>query len=157
MKRFFIILISAGLFTALFSGCNTPTMEQSQQEQGQEDILSNADILKMHEEIIKLRKRIYDDTQIKMQAGQAQILDVADARAKLAEANINLANLQNRQDLVVMELQNLLQFYISAKNKLEQELDSGIGLARDLYELEIGLIETNIRLSEIALELKTDN
>jgi outer membrane protein TolC len=159
MKNFFPILLILFLFTVLLTGCvSTPSTPESKSaeelKQEQEEALTKEDIIKMYQEVIKLRQRIFDDTQIKMDNSQATLMDLADAKQKLADAKIKLDQLQNRQDMVIQELQNLVQFYVNTRGQMVEQLDTGKGKAKDLYELEIALMEANIRLSEAVLKIK---
>lgn len=156
MKKF--LMIPVILFTGYLTGCaSSPPVEPNKPSEEltleQENAKAEEDIIKMQQEIIKLRQRIFDDTQIKLDNGQATLMELADARQKLGDVKIKLDQLQNRQDLVVQELQSLFQFYVDSRGKMLEQLETGKGKARDLYELEIGMIETNIRLSEAILKI----
>jgi hypothetical protein len=159
MKKSFIIPIILFLFLSFLTGCaSSPAIEPNKSSEElaleQEKAKTKEEIINMQQEVIKLRQRILDDTQIKLDNAQATLNDLADARQKLADAKIKLDQLQGRQDLVVQELQNLFQFYVDTRGKMLEQLDTGKGRAKDLYELEIGMMETNIRLSEAILKIK---
>ncbi len=160
MNRSFITAFIIILCSALLTGCVSKPVPKSklkpseQIEKNEESALAKEDIIKMQEQIVTLRQRILDDTQIKLDNAQATLLDLADARQKLADAKIKLDELQNRSDLVVEDLQSLFQFYVTTRGKMVDELDAGKGKAKELYELEIALIETNIRLSEAMQKFK---
>ena len=83
-----------------------------------------------------------------MENAQATLTDLVDARAKLGEAKIKLAEFQKRNDLVIQELQSLVQFYVNTRGQLVEQLESGTGKGKELYEIEIALMETNIRLTQ---------
>ncbi len=160
MKKFFIIPVVLFLCADFLAGCVSspapePEPKSSEQiAQEQENAIFKEDIIKMQQEIIKLRQRIFDDTQIKLDNAQASLLDLADARQKLTDAKIKLDELQEREDLKVEELQNLFQFYVNIKDKMTEQLETGKGRYKELYELEIALMETNIRLSEAIHKIK---
>ena len=151
------IIIFIALWLVVLIGCTAPAPVPVRETPMQENALTNQEIIRMHEEIIKLRQRILRDTEIKMESGQASLWDFIEARAKLSEAYINYAKYQNRYDLELRELQNLAQFYIHTRGQLVEELDSGVGLARELYEIEIAIMETNIRMSETLHEMKAQD
>jgi len=138
------------MFGCFFTGCKSPVIEPEPvdvtQEQGEQVV--NAEIIKIQEEIVKLCERVFSDTQIKMENAQATLQDLVESRAKLAEARIKLGEFQNRADLVVQELQNLVQFYVNTRGEYLERLESGTGKGKELYEIEIALMETNIRLTQ---------
>jgi PBP1b-binding outer membrane lipoprotein LpoB len=157
MKKVFIITVIIFLSSGFLTGCVStpaPKTQPSEEVKRQEKALAKkAEIIKLQEEVVKLCQKILDDTQIKLDNAQASLTDLANARQKLADAKIKLAQFQDRQDLVIEELQNLLQFYITTRGRLVEQLEAGKIKARELYELEIALIETNIRLSQAVLEI----
>jgi hypothetical protein len=158
MRRFIINSAIVILFALLFAGCTKHTMEPQPADkekaiQNQESTTSLDEIIRLQQEIIKLRQRIFDDTKIKLENAQASLSDLSEARAKLADAKIQLAQFQERNDQVIIELQNLIQFYTSIRGQYLDILESGKGKAKELYEFEIALMETNIRLSQAILEM----
>jgi hypothetical protein len=142
-----LVLFSCGCF---FEGCVTTTIEPESADvtQEQENPAINSELIKIQQDIVELRRKIFDDTQIKLENAQATLQELVDERAKLAEAKIKLAKFQDRDDLIIQELQNLVQFYINARGKLLEQLESGKGKGKGLYEIDIALMETNIRLSQ---------
>jgi hypothetical protein len=155
MRKFIINSAIVILFVLLFAGCAKHTMEQKPAEEAPQNIESTTsidEIIRLQQEIIKLRQRIFDDVRIKLENAQASLSDLSEARAKLADAKIQLAQFQERNDQVIIELQNLIQFYTSIRGQYLDLLESGKGKAKELYEFEIALMETNIRLSQAILE-----
>lgn len=155
MKSKIIISIIVCLCGFFVEGCLSPSARPELEEvtQGQENSASNAEIIQIQQEIVKLRLRIFDDTQIKMENAQATLKDLVDAKAKLTEAQIKLAEFLDRNDLVIQELQSLVQFYVNARGQLLEQLESGTGKGKELYEIEIALMETNIRLTQAIAKL----
>ncbi len=157
MKKVSYTAVIFFLYAGLLSGCaSTPAPEPEQPEEvkQQENALAKKDeIIKLQEEVVKLRQRILDDTQIKLDNAQATLTDLANSRQKLADAKIKLAQFQDRQDIVIEELQNLVRFYVTTRGKLLEDLEAGKIKAKELYELEIALIETNIRLNEAVFSM----
>lgn len=149
MKNIFILVILF-LCGCFFWGCvsSTPKPEPENASQVQEKTNTNDEIIQTQQDIVDLRQKILDDTQIKMDNAQATLKDLIEARANLADAKIKLAEFQDRGDLVVQELQNLVQFYVNTRGKFMEQLESGTGKAKELYEIEIALMETNIRLTQ---------
>lgn len=157
MKRFLtvsLILFSCGCF---FAGCvsSTAKPEPAEIKQELENPVINSELIKIQQDIVELRQKILDDTQIKLENAQATLHDLVDAKAKLTEAKIKLAQFQDRNDLVIQELQALVQFYINTRGKYLEQLESGTGKGKgkELYEIEIALMETNIRLTQTITEL----
>jgi len=157
MKNIFYIAVVFFLYAGLLMGCiATPVQEATPADEAklQENAIAHKEeIIKLQSEIVKLCQRILDDTQIKMENAQASLADLADAKQKLTDAKIKLAQLQDKQDVVIEELQNLIQFYVTTRGQLVEQLEAGKIKARELYELEIALIETNIRLNQAVFEL----
>jgi PBP1b-binding outer membrane lipoprotein LpoB len=157
MKNVFYITFIILMYAVFLIGCvatPAPKPEQTTEIKEQENALAKkAEIIKLQEEVVKLRQRILDDTQTKLDNAQASLTDLADAKQKLADAKIKVAQYQDRQDLVIEELQNLVQFYINTRGKLVEDLEAGKIKAKELYEIEIALIETNIRLSEAVFKM----
>ncbi|MBN2591039.1 MAG: hypothetical protein JXA96_14330 [Sedimentisphaerales bacterium] len=155
MKRFLTILLMLILCACFLEGCVTATTKPEPEEIVQEPVnpVINSELIKTQQEIVELRQKIFNDTQIKIENAQATLHDLIDARAKLAEAKIKLAEFQDRNDLLVQELQTLVQFYINARGKFLEQLESGQGKGKELYEIEIALKETNIRLTQIITNL----
>lgn len=152
----FVIFLYAGFFAGCVSTpAPKPEPKPSEQLKNEEENASaKQEIINLQEQIITLRQRIFDDTQIKLDNAQAALMDLADARQKLADAKIKLDELQGRPDLKVEELQSLFQFYVTSRGKMREQLDSGKGKAKDLYELDIALMETNIRMTEAINKIK---
>ncbi len=155
MKKYLtvsLILFSCGCF---LEGCvsSTAKPEPAEAEKVLENPVINSELIKTQQDIVELRKKIYDDTQIKLENAQATLKDLVDAKAKLTEAKIKLAQFQGRNDLVVQELQALVQFYINTRGKYLEQLETGKGKGKELYEIEIALMETNIRLTQTITEL----
>ncbi len=157
MKKYFtisLILFSCGCF---LEGCVSSTLkpEPTEAEQALENPVINSELIKIQQDIVELRQKIFNDTQIKLENAQATLKDLVDAKAKLSEAKIKLAQFQDRNDLVVQELQALVQFYINTRGKYLEQLESGTGKGKgkELYEIEIALMETNIRLTQTITEL----
>ncbi len=157
MKKVFYIAAVIFLYAGLLTGCastRAPEAKPPEEAKQQENALAKKqEIINLQEEIVKLRQRVLDDTQIKLDNAQATLTDLANARQKLADAKIKLAQFQDRQDLVIEELQNLVQFYITTRGQLLEQLEAGKIKAKELYELEISLLETNIRLNQAVLEI----
>ena len=155
MKRYIAISFVLIMFGCFFTGCKSTIVEPepvdvTQEQQGQ---ASNPEIIKIQEDIVELCERIFSDTQIKMENAQATLQDLVESRAKLAEARIKLGEFQDRADIVVQELQNLVQFYVNTRGEYLERLESGTGKGKELYEIEIALMETNIRLTETITKL----
>ena len=159
MKRFFAVLFILYVCGCFFAGCvsSAPKPEQAETLQAPENPAINSEIIKMQQDIVELRQKIFDDTQIKLENAQATLKDLVDARAKLADAKIKLAQFQDRDDLAVQELQALVQFYINTRGKYLDQLESGTGKGKELYEIEIAIMETNIRITQIITKLSTSN
>ncbi len=142
-----LILFVCGCF---FEGCvrSTTRPEPVEATQEQKNPVISSELIKIQQEIVELRQKIYDDTQIKLENAQATLQDLIDTKAKLADAKIRLAQFKERNDLVVEELRALVQFYINTRAKYLEQLETSKGKGKELYEIEIALRETNIRLTQ---------
>ena len=147
-----LILFVCGYF---FAGCISSTTRPEPVEATPEhkNPVISSELIKMQQEIVELRQKIYDDTQIKMENAQATLQDLVDARAKLSDARIKLGQFKERNDLVVEELQALVQFYINTRGKYLEQLETGKGKGKELYEIEIAIKETNIRLTQTITQM----
>lgn len=157
MKNVSYIAVVIFLYAGFMTGCRaTPAKkaEQADEAKLQQNALAHKEeLITLQGEIVKLRQKVLDDVQVKLDNAQASLTILADAKQKLADAKIKLAQLQDKQDVVVEELQNLIQFYVTTRGQLVEQLEAGKIKARELYELEIALIETNIRLNQAVFEL----
>ena len=150
MKRFLTTSLILLLCICFLEGCVTATVKPQPEEVIQEPVnpVISSELIKTQQEIVELRQKIFNDTQIKIENAQATLQDLIDSRAKLAESKIKLAEFQDRNDLLVQELQALVQFYIRARGMYLDQMESGQGKGKELYEIEIALKETNIRLTQ---------
>jgi hypothetical protein len=155
MKKYFTILLILFVCGFFLTSCVNSTAKPvpAEAEQVLENPVKNSQLIKTQQDIVELRQKIYDDAQIKLENAQATLQDLVDAKAKLTEAKIKLAQFQDRNDLVVQELQALVQFYINTRGKYLEQLETGKGKGKELYEIEIALMETNIRLTQTITEL----
>ena len=108
---------------------------------------TNEDIVEMYQEIINLRQQALADTEKLLEIGRGGVLGFTDARVKVSEARIQLSQFQGKHDLIVKELRNIVQFYTMARKSLITEIEMGQRSPQGLYELEITLLETKIRLA----------
>lgn len=105
------------------------------------------DVTQVHEEIIATRQAMLEETEQSHRSGRADATDLSQARIKLAEARLHLAEAEGKPDEAVRELQAILALRQEALKTLQRRLGGGRVSQNDLHEAQIAVLETRIRLT----------
>ena len=108
----------------------------------------NEDILKMYQEMIKLRQRDLAEQSRLLEYGRGDISSLTKSKMKLSESRIHLLQFQGNNDLVVKELENIVQLCTEVREQIKREIDRGQKAPGLLSEIEIALLEAKIRLAK---------
>ncbi|MBN1973629.1 MAG: hypothetical protein JW787_08310 [Sedimentisphaerales bacterium] len=110
------------------------------------------EITKLYQELIELRQQEVVQVKRRFETGLGTLKELAEAEIKAAEARIQLAQLQDKNETVIEELQNLIQSVTEIRNSLQKDLQAGI-ISRDAtIETNAKLIELKILLARFKLE-----
>ncbi len=110
------------------------------------------EIIQLYQEIITLRQQVLADMEKSLEYGRGDVTDYMDARTKLTEARIELAQYEGRPDAVIKEFENIIQLYSEMNESLQKEIAAGQRPSRDLYEVDIAILEAKIRLAKAKLK-----
>lgn len=142
------------VWMAALTGC---VSSQSVQESPVTDNAQvNDDIIEMYQDIIKLRQKVLADIVKMFEYGQGNVVEFVDAKVKVSEARIRLARFEGRQDVVIGELRNIVKLYTELKEALEKEIRAGQRSMKNVYKIEIRLLEAKIRLARAIQEKNKD-
>jgi len=108
---------------------------------------ANDDIIGMYQDIIKLRQKVLADTVKLSEYGRGSGVEFLDAKVKVSEARIQLARFEGQQDVVIVELRNIVKLYTELKEALGNEIKIGQRSMKNVYEMEIRILEAKIRLA----------
>ena len=108
---------------------------------------ANDDIIGMYQDIIKLRQKVLADNVKLSEYGRGSGVEFVDAKVKVSEARIQLARLKGQQDVVIVELRNIVKLYTELKEALGNEIKAGQRSMKNVYEMEIRILEAKIRLA----------
>jgi hypothetical protein len=134
------------LCATVLAGCTTSQSVREKPVLGSPQ--TNEDIIEMYQELINLRQRDLAEQLRLLEYGRGDLSGFTKAKAKLSETRIQLAKFQDKHDIVVRELQNIVQFYSEASEQLKREVDKGQKPRMHLCEIEIELLEAKIRVAK---------
>ena len=112
----------------------------------------NNEIIKLYQELITIRQKAVDQDRFLIGLGQGDLLGLAQAETKAAEARIELAQFQGNKQAVIEELQNLIQKITEISDSLKRDVQIGVGPPSWMYELDPIILETKIRLAKLKHE-----
>jgi hypothetical protein len=107
---------------------------------------ANEDIIEMYQDIIKLRQKVLADNVKLSEYGRGSGVEFVDAKVKVSEARIQLARFEGQQDVVIVELRNIVKLFTELKEALGNEIKIGQRSMKNVYEMEIRILEAKIRL-----------
>ena len=129
------------------------TLSQSEKETKTPDNSSaSEEIVKLYQELIELRQQEVVQAKRRFEVGQGNLTELAKAEIKAAEARIQLAQLQDKNDTVIEELQNLIKSVTEIRNSLQKDLEVGRIPQDATIEIDARLLELKILLARIKQE-----
>jgi hypothetical protein len=146
VKHFLIcsaIIILAGF---VVSYGNLPETEAETQISN--NISAKEEIINLYNELIALRQHAVEEGMRLVNLGQGNLPDLMDNQTKLADARIQLAQLQGKKESVVKELQNLVQKMTEMRKLLQLEVGVGQRPQSWIYEIDARILEAKIRLAK---------
>ncbi len=145
-SRTFIVCSVMVLCATLLGSCTSSQSVKEKPVLGSPQ--TNEDIIEMYQEIINLRQRDLAEQLRLLEYGRGDVSGFTKSKVKLSETRIQLSQFQGKNDIAVKELQNIVQLYTEAKKKIKREIEKGQKAPQLLYEIEIALLEANIRLAK---------
>ena len=147
-KRFLICLIilfgSLILSYQAFSQPETDIQKDSNSSSPEE-------IIKLYEELIALRQHDLDQKMYLLEIGLTSPSDLIEPEIKLAEARIQLAEFQGKNEIVIEELQKIEKLLQKIRAQQKQEVDSGQSPIDGLNDIDARIVEIKIILAKTKL------
>lgn len=106
-------------------------------------------IVALQNQKIALLEKAIEDLEDSARAGISSLSSVMAAKVSLAEARIDLAVLQARNDTIVEQLRVILSLQERALEDERMRREFGRGSRRDLLEQEVAAIDTRIRILQV--------
>ncbi|MBM3832010.1 MAG: hypothetical protein FJ403_01800 [Verrucomicrobia bacterium] len=104
---------------------------------------ANSAIIGKLEEIVGIRRRMFESEELNIKAGRAPLDSTAEI--DLVEARLQLAREKNQRDAVIAELRELVSVHERRLNR-NQAFGVDRAPAAALEKLRIGLLEAQVRL-----------
>jgi len=143
----FIVIVLCGTIMS----CGTLSQTEKDNKTSSSSPASE-EIIKLYQELIELRQQEVVQAKRRFEVGQGNLTELAKAEIKAAEARIQLAQLQDKNDTVIEELQNLIKSVTEIRNSLQKELQAGIISPDATIEIDARLLELKILLARIIQE-----
>jgi hypothetical protein len=148
ISRISPILTRAFLFTACALGCGglVPGESSGNALVAQEASQEVSDLSQMCQEIIAMRQAILEDIEQSHHSGRANLAALSQAKIELAEARLQLAEVQEKRDEAREQLHTILSVRQDTYESLKRRRDSGRVTQHDLCEAHIAVLEARICL-----------
>jgi len=120
-------------------------------------ILTNQDLVIAAKQQIDIATQTLDKTQISVNVGNQTLADLAQSKAQLSTANLNLTTAQNQLDLTILILKQYMEMDPNAQIIVEKPDISKLGNVRTLYDanevIKTALsVNPDVRLAEAQQE-----
>ncbi len=110
---------------------------------------ANEDVSSLYKELITLREHALEENRKHVAAGVTKTEDLLDDEIKAAEARIQFAKFQDKKEIIMKELENLVKVITEMKNSIKLEIKAGTKPQSAIYEIDSRILEIKIRLAKI--------